>query len=763
MDDGIKISSLECLGFTCERLSLTLPMSTSPEIFPETTDRILTTIVDGIRANRPNPIRFAAAKALGNSLNFTRKNMETPVERNMIFQTICEATQSEDPLVREAAYECIVKIADIYYDKLQDYMQTLFQLTFATIRNDEEKVALQAIEFWSTLAESEQELIDLANDLAETGESPPPESVCVGYVKAALEHLCPLLMEILTKQDENAEIDDDLWNLSMSGATCLGLVAGTVEDAIVAPIMPFVQQHIKSENWRYREAAIMAFSSILIGPSDEAIGLYVNQSIPVLLEALSDSNDLVKDTTAWTIGRICEYHVGCIPGNTFPTLVTGLAGKLLTETPRISSHACYGIHNLARAFENDGSAATTGTNLLSRKLCVECNNGSLLSYPPITLLLTPLAYLPFVAYMAQLFQTLLQVVDREDASESNLRIGAFEAISMLIQNAAPDVKNVLLQLLPVIIDRLAKSFNMPALTNEDKEHKEGVQGLLCGLIQVMIIKSSKEEIFPYCDTIMTNFIQVLQTKNATCHEEAFSAISAIANILEGDFVKYMGALQPFLMAGLRNFEAYTVCIVAVGLLGDICRATEAAITPFCTEIMGALVEALQNSSLHRSVKPPVLGCFGDIALAIGAGYEPYLHVSLMMLSQAALTRAPDDDDDLIDYVNTLREGILEAYTGIVQGLNDGNRIDLILPYMDGIFGFLEMLAENRINDVDNEVLGKAVGLVGDIASSFGGQIKAQIGAPYVMELLKEGHATEDPTIVETCKWAHSLVQQVLAG
>ena len=365
--------------------------------------------------------------------------------------------------------------------------------------------------------------------------------------------------------------------------------------------------------------------------------------------------------------------------------------------------------------------------------------------------------------MAHLLQTLLQVVDRDDASESNLCIAAFEAISVLIQNAAPDVKVVLLQLLPAIIDRLAQSFNMPALTNEDKEHREGVQGLLCGLIQVLSAKVTKEELLPWCDAIMTNFLQVLQTKNATCHEEALSASSAIANILEGDFVKYMGAMQPFLVSGLRNSEAYQVCTVAVGLVGDISRAIEGAMKPYCDEIMSALVEALQNSALHRNVKPPVLSCFGDIALAIASEYEPYLQVSLMMLLQAAQTRAPDDDDDLIDYVNMLREGILEAYTGIIQGLKDGNRTDLLLPYVDAILGFLEMLASDRKNDYDNEVLGKAVGLVGDIASSFGVHIKEQIRQPYVMELLKEGHATGDPTIVETCDWASTVVQQILTA
>ena len=109
----------------------------------------------------------------------------------------------------------------------------------------------------------------------------------------------------------------------------------------------------------------------------------------------------------------------------------------------------------------------------------------------------------FVAYMADLFKSLLLVVDRKDASKSN-RVGAFEVISMLIQNAAPDVKPFLLQLLSEIIARLANSFELPALTDED------AQGQLCGLIQVLSIKLSREELALHCDEIMKNFIQVMR-------------------------------------------------------------------------------------------------------------------------------------------------------------------------------------------------------------------------------------------------------------
>lgn len=68
---------------------------------------------------------------------------------------MCEATQCEDANVRKAAYEAIWTIATLYYDRLQAYMQTLFELTLKTIREDQEDVALNAMEFWSSLCDEE--------------------------------------------------------------------------------------------------------------------------------------------------------------------------------------------------------------------------------------------------------------------------------------------------------------------------------------------------------------------------------------------------------------------------------------------------------------------------------------------------------------------------------------------------------------------------------------------------------------------------------
>lgn len=219
----------------------------------------------------------------------------------------------------------------------------------------------------------------------------------------------------------------------------------------------------------------------------------------------------------------------------------------------------------------------------------------------------------------------------------------------------------------------------------------------------------------------------------------------------------MNALKPFLLAALRSFSNFRLCLVAVGAVGDICRAIEGRIQPFCDDIMGVLVDSLKDISINRAVKPPVISCFGDIALAVGGAYEPYLQLSAMMLMQASNTQAPDDDDDLIEYVNVLRQSILEAYTGIVQGLKGGNKLQLFVPYVTSILQFLQQLAADP--NRDDGVLKAAIALVGDIAQAMGSEagIKNQIRQPFVEQLLNDGAKSPSESTREIAAWARQQI------
>jgi len=134
---------------------------------------------------------------------------------------------------------------------------------------------------------------------------------------------------------------------------------------------------------------------------------------------------------------------------------------------------------------------------------------------------------------------------------------------------------------------------------------------------------------------------------------------------------------------------------------------------------------------------------------------------LMMLFQASQTQAPPDDEELIEYVYLLRDGILEAYTGILQGLKDGGRSEVLFPYVENIMVFLEMLAGDP--DMDESVLGKAVGCVGDVASSLGPRVRDFVNKPFVQSLFLAAQSTGDDTIMQTAAWANSQVRAVLQG
>ena len=105
----------------------------------------------------------------------------------------------------------------------------------------------------------------------------------------------------------------------------------------------------------------------------------------------------------------------------------------------------------------------------------------------------------------------------------------------------------------------------------------------------------------------------------------------------------------------------------MGLVGDICRSLNNRILQWSDEIMEVLLTNLGDNSVHRRVKPQILSVFGDMALATGPEFRKYLDHILQALMQASQAQVDRSDPDMLDYLNELREGCLEAYTGIIQG------------------------------------------------------------------------------------------------
>jgi len=78
--------------------------------------------------------------------------------------------------------------------------------------------------------------------------------------------------------------------------------------------------------------------------------------------------------------------------------------------------------------------------------------------------------------------------------------------------------------------------------------------------------------------------------------------------------------------------------------------------------------------MERSVKPHIISCLADIAINVEGHFERYLPYVMMMLVQASTLKFDNPDEDSLLYLISLQEAILEAYTGILQGLAADNKV-----------------------------------------------------------------------------------------
>lgn len=218
------------------------------------------------------------------------------------------------------------------------------------------------------------------------------------------------------------------------------------------------------------------------------------------------------------------------------------------------------------------------------------------------------------------------------------------------------------------------------------------------------------------------------------------------------------------MAGIRNFEATALCKVAIGTLVDIAASVGPDIHRFCDQIMAILMECLKDNAVDRSVKPIVISCLGDIAIAIGGAFEPYLQVTTMLLMQAAQQVVPRDDEEMFAFINDLRLSVLEAYSGILIGLDDGGKLQLFLPNVQNVMPFLQYLSTPSSSRTP-DVLIKAVTLLGDIARLMGRQdiVRTFLSQPFSMTLLTECSEVGGDEGRQLAQWAHEQLQAALQG
>ncbi|KAG9245379.1 armadillo-type protein [Calycina marina] len=722
--DHLKQASLVTIGFICESQDAELRQS-----LIQHSNAILTAVVQGARKEESNlEVRLAAINALADSLEFVDSNFKNEGERNYIMQVICEATQAEDTRIQQGAFGCLNRIMALYYELMRFYMEkALFGLTIMGMKSEEEDVAKLAVEFWSTVCEEEIAIEDDNAQVERTEQMRPFYHFC----SVATVEVVPVLLTLLTKQDEDAT--DDEYNISRAAYQCLQLYAQAVRGQIIPPVLSFVEQNLRSDDWHTRDAAVSAFGAVMEGPEEENLLPIVKQALPVLIEMMKDKVVHVQDSTAYALGRITEACSEAIdPQIHLPVLIASLFEGLVNN-PKMAGSCCWALMNLAERFSGD----------------IGCQENAL----------TP--------HFNESLTRLLQVTERGDA-DNQLRTAAYEVLNTFVQNAASNSLSAVGALSDVIITRLEQTLPLQqqVVSVEDKITLEEMQTSLCTVL-LAIVQRLEKEIQPQADKIMTVLLQILSTAGAksSVPDAVFATVSSLANALEEHFAKYMDSFTQYLYSALANQEEPALCSMAIGLVSDITRSMGEQCQPYCDTFMNYLLNNLRSPALANQFKPAILQCFGDIAGAIGGHFETYLSVVAQVLQQAAGVQAsPDGSYEMFDYVISLREGIMDAWGGIIGAMKSSNKTALLHPYVESIFALLNTVWTDP--NKSDALMRSAMGVIGDLSEAFpGGELQGLYRSEWLTAMIKDTRSNREfqSRTIETARWAREQVKRQISG
>ncbi|KAF7041451.1 hypothetical protein CFC21_051246 [Triticum aestivum] len=626
----LKQATLEALEYVFEEENLWFDK--------DTINGVLDAVIRAMnhQAEKSSEVRLAAVKALRNVLTFANFANDDDC-RNRIMTAICDAAKHDEAAeIKHAAFVCLTAIASNYIMELEPYMETTLSRTTEALglEGGVETVALECIEFWSTIC---GEVIELRERKKRFAHAIP--SADCHFTEKPLCLLVPLLLQTLSLHQER---DVDELNIFMSAVACLGLVARTIGDAVVPLAMQFVEGNIKVADWRSRKTAISVLGVMLEGPSIEKLAPVVG----LLMDRMEDPHMEVRGTAACTLGRVLELrHSPALDkrfftNEDFPRIMAALS-KSGKDVPEVSKEVCGAIYFLARGYD---VAISSEVDHSKKRISSE---------------LSP--------FLGGVIDALLSASELDMKTPFGLPASA-SAYGALIEVVRVsniwDLKAVLaiIVLMPRIMRRLNTVLDAKAISSDDKTNKHDLQALLCDVLHAIIEKLGNslhgDKVRESAPFMLLQFCRVLTCDCSTARDKAALTIGALARAVGPKFLDFMPIF-------LQYYSVKLFSPIYLEAIGTIFHALGDEILPCCDHMMDVLYEGLSQPEL----KPQILACFGEIALAIGKIFEEkYLQAVRKELKEAANPRYYDEDK--VDYGNQLRQGICKAYSGILRGIKD---------------------------------------------------------------------------------------------
>ena len=715
-DINMKLSAIEALGYVCEEITI-------KSIDASNVDNIMNALIQNLK-NEQNSVEVVlqVLKALYYSIRLAEKNFSNKNERaiimDSIFQIGTKYETNENVLDKIAMLFIEMLSISSYYDYIEDFFEKIIKFSFNIVQKykvSNERLALLGLEIICCIGDEE---VSRNNNgyisLARINQGFALEKVNKGYLSKISNDLQKLIVSNVSVADDDE--DESEWTISKACLNILNLMAQTAQPQAMAKFYKELSAQIEATNNNLNERAKcwLLLGSLITPVNKQDIAKIISYNFNLMFNDIKQNDSVkLKKCASFLIYKITKIMPKIFDQSKLGGVIDVLSSEIKNcKESIIVVYLCQSLQNIIKI---NGDLET------NKSSCGVSN------------------------YFEKIFKNIFidakndirEII--EGKSNNKTSFTRLMTIGTLIEYSSHDKQTQIYEVIKHFLFQIESTQNdieNLVKVGASKETIFQIQEFYFTLLQKLFNKYKSQIDLNFAQKIW-QLTETLFKYRQTVFDEANLALAALARNMKENFKQIFILYYPYIEFSIKSYSNNSLSKTGLLSLLHCITSTQDTIQK-SEDMMKILIDVCTSNEVFRNNKTIAINIIGELALFSGVNFRGYLDDVMKLLFSAAqmgLNIAADADEDIVDFVKTLRYELIQTFTCIELTFNDNENNKYLNPYIQSMFAFLKSCVEDtNIQTID--ILRSILNLIIDLFGIYGIQFKQLCDENFVAGFIK---------------------------
>jgi importin subunit beta-1 len=715
-DINMKLSAIEALGYVCEEITI-------KSIDASNVDNIMNALIQNLK-NDQNSVEVVmqVLKALYYSIRLAEKNFSNKNERaiimDSIFQIGTKYETNENVLDKIAMLFIEMLSISSYYDYIEDFFEKIIKFSFNIVQKykvSNERLALLGLEIICCIGDEE---VSRNNNgyisLARINQGFTLEKVNKGYLSKISNDLQKLIVSNVSVADDDE--DESEWTISKACLNILNLMAQTAQPQAMAKFYKELSAQIEATNNNLNERAKcwLLLGSLITPVNKQDIAKIISYNFNLMFNDIKQNDSVkLKKCASFLIYKITKIMPKIFDQSKLGGVIDVLSSEIKNcKESIIVVYLCQSLQNIIKI---NGDLET------NKSSCGVSN------------------------YFEKIFKNIFidakndirEII--EGKSNNKTSFTRLMTIGTLIEYSSHDKQTQIYEVIKHFLFQIESTQNdieNLVKVGASKETIFQIQEFYFTLLQKLFNKYKSQIDLNFAQKIW-QLTETLFKYRQTVFDEANLALAALARNMKENFKQIFILYYPYIEFSIKSYSNNSLSKTGLLSLLHCITSTQDTIQK-SEDMMKILIDVCTSNEVSRNNKTIAINIIGELALFSGVNFRGYLDDVMKLLFSAAqmgLNIAADADEDIVDFVKTLRYELIQTFTCIELTFNDNENNKYLNPYIQSMFAFLKSCVEDtNIQTID--ILRSILNLIIDLFGIYGIQFKQLCDENFVAGFIK---------------------------